>query len=273
MPVKSLWKKRRRHDFRGVTRSVRTAAVNSRCSRQKFECSSLNCNLMAPPRRPPISKQTADCFPCLSGDAMRAISLRSVSTTLAALVLSCSTSLAQIAPLTVISPAMGATSPLGIPGALTGVTSPVGPVGIPLGASELSPGGLSPAPLDPTASTNSCSSSVGNGSSSTFDGAGVSTSTTASCSVGASTGTASGTLPTSSLDGATGSTVSAGTIPLGATELDSGGLSPLVAPPTFGSSCVVGSPTTMTAAILGSTIAGGTTSLTGSAPIGLSSGC
>ena len=158
VPVKSYWKKRRRHDFRGVTRSVRTAAVNSRCSRQKFECSSLNCNLMAPPRRPPISKQTADCFPCLSGDAMKAISLRSVSTTLAALVLSCSTSLAQIAPLTVISPAMGATSPLGIPGALTGVTSPVGPVGIPLGASELSPGGLSPAPFDPTASTNSCSS-------------------------------------------------------------------------------------------------------------------
>ena len=114
---------------------------------------------------------------------------------------------------------------------------------------------------------------VGNSSSSTFDGAGVSTNPTASCSVGASTGTASGTLSTSSLDGVTGSTVSAGTIPLGATELDSGGLSPLVAPPTFGSSCVVGSPTTMTAAVLGSTIAGGTTSLTGSAPIGLSSGC
>ena len=203
---------------------------------------------------------------------MKAISLRSVSTTLAALVLSCSTSLAQMAPLTVISPAMGATSPLGIPGALTGVTSPVGPVGIPLGASELSPGGLSPAPFDPTASTNSCSS-VGNSSSSTFDAAGVSTNPTASCSVGASTGTASGTLSTSSLDGVTGSTVSAGTIPLGATELDSGGLSPLVPPPTFGSSCVVGSPTTTTAAVLGSTIAGGTTSQTGSAPIGLSPGC
>src|ERR1700739_4850662 len=44
------------------------------------------------------------------------------------------------------SPGMGATSPLGVPGS----SAPSGsnsPTGIPLGATEIDPGGLSPAPL------------------------------------------------------------------------------------------------------------------------------
>src|SRR6478672_10864128 len=71
-------------------------------------------------------------------------------------------------------PAIGTTSPLGGVGALP---ASVGPVGIPMGAVELSPGGLSPVPLGSLGSA-SCSgagmSSVGMAgpglSSSPFDG-------------------------------------------------------------------------------------------------------
>ncbi len=149
------------------------------------------------------------------------------------LVLSAGPSFAQLAPLTPTAPAMGATSPLGLPG----TTSPVGAVGIPLGATELSPGGVSPMPLDPTVSADPClggglSASGMSGTVSTFDGSGVATNTigTSASSCG---GTASGTTTTTaglggSNGGAAPGVAPVGSIPLDATELNNGGISPLV---------------------------------------------
>src|ERR1700739_1834233 len=109
--------------------------------------------------------------------------LRALLTASIMLLLGCSASSAQLALPSPNSPAIGATSPLGIPG----TTSPVGPVGIPFGATSLSPSGLSPAPFDPTASNSSCSSATPSGlSSGAMD-------SLASCGVAPTTGTASGT--------------------------------------------------------------------------------
>ena len=105
--------------------------------------------------------------------------MRSLLIGLAAVLFGCSASFAQSTPLAPNAPAMGATSPLGIPGA----ASPVGPVGIPLGATSLAPGGLSPAPFDPTAGANPCvgaaaaTASASGMTTSTFDAAGVGAST------------------------------------------------------------------------------------------------
>lgn len=137
-------------------------------------------------------------------------------------------------------PGIGATSPLGMLG-----SSSAGGTGVPLGATEIDPGGLSP--LGACVPSLSGSSSTGSGS--TFDGGGLANtaSATSSCTSGTpnltSTGTAS---PLSS----PASNLAGGTIPLGATELDSGGLSPMIsvpAPivPTPGSTTCAG-PTTTT---------------------------
>jgi hypothetical protein len=164
------------------------------------------------------------------------------------LLLSVSAGFAQTAPLTTASPAMGATSPLGVPG----TQSTVGAVGIPFGSTELSPGGLSPAPLDPTASTAGCSGTgnSGNGaiaSGTSFDGGGINTSTvgTSAASACNSNDSASGTTASaSSVSGVTASGApglpSVGAIPFGATELNNGGVSPMVFSPAPTSSCVTG---------------------------------
>ena len=144
--------------------------------------------------------------------------LRALLTASAILLLGCGASFAQLAPLSPSSPAMGLTSPLGIPG----TTSPVGPVGIPLGATSLSPSGLSPAPFDPTASNNPCSSAIPSGLSS-----GV-VSSSASCGITPETGSASGTL---SMGGGAASPVGSSGIPLGATELGNAGVSPMITSP------------------------------------------
>jgi hypothetical protein len=187
--------------------------------------------------------------------------LRHFLTTLAALLLGCGAAFAQMAPAIVGAPAMGATSPLGVLGA----TSSVGPVGIPMGATELAPGGLSPAPLDPTASTDPCFSagvsSTTTGSTSTFDGSGMNPGTTqglasyglssgpmglsGSCGPGISAGTASGTASTSILGGASAGALSGGGIPLGATELNNAGVSPMLTPSIVASPCGITSSTTM----------------------------
>jgi hypothetical protein len=145
--------------------------------------------------------------------------LRALLTASAMLLLGCGASFAQLALPSPNSPAMGPTSPLGIPGA----TSPVGPVGIPFGATSLSPSGLSPAPFDPTASNNPCSGAIPSGLSS---GA---MSSLASCGVAPTSGTASGT--SSSTGGGVTISVGSGGIPLGATELDNAGLSPMITSP------------------------------------------
>jgi hypothetical protein len=118
------------------------------------------------------------------------------------------------------SPAMGATSPLGMPGAGTApVTS-----GIPLGATEINPGGLSPMP-DALAGT-ACPSNSTTTSSGTFDGGGLTGCTAASQP--SLSGTASPLAAPGSDPAQNGAT-----IPLNATEITNGGISPpIVAPMT-----------------------------------------
>jgi hypothetical protein len=180
------------------------------------------------------------------------------------ILLGCGAAAAQSAP---TLPGMGATSPLGMLG-----SNPAGGTGVPLGATEIDPGGLSPAtscvPADPsilgTSTTSGISTMSGvsgttsTTSGSTFDGGGFAgagalasncTSVTPNMPNVTTTGIAS------PLSGSS-SNLAGGTIPLGATTLDSGGLSPLVAVPqpvmptpgstTCAGSMIIGSdPTTM----------------------------
>jgi len=161
----------------------------------------------------------------------------------AAALLGAGPTFAQLGP-TAAAPGMGATSPLG-----TDLTSPSG---IPLGATELVPGGLSPAPIGPSASTTPCSvGSSGITGSATFDGGGINgtsdgsmagiTGVPGDCGSTPSSGAASGMESPPSVPGSTTeSTLGGGNIPLGATELDSnsGGLSPTLPlqPPSVRSS-------------------------------------
>src|SRR4051794_41760457 len=87
--------------------------------------------------------------------------------TIAALMLSCEAVPAQNA---VVRSALGATSPL------SGLGSPTSgaPTGIPLGATEIDPGGLSPLPCSSAAfSSLAGSSQSGAAAGTTFDGGGV----------------------------------------------------------------------------------------------------
>jgi hypothetical protein len=162
----------------------------------------------------------------------------------AALLSSCGTAFAQTTTgmsgsATSFPPALGITSPLGAQGALP----PTGnsPTGLPLGATEINPGGLSTTPAlvcgaagsSGLAGTSGTSSPVG--TSGTFDGGGLaaagspgSTGATAGCTAGVSP---NGTASPLSTPGATSTTLDGGTIPLGATELGGGGVSPLIAVP------------------------------------------
>jgi hypothetical protein len=205
------------------------------------------------------------------------VALKSLAIGSLLLLLSVSAGLAQTAPLTTANPAMCATSPLGVPGA----SAAVGGIGIPLGSTELSPGGLSPAPLDPTASATGCSS-VGNSGSGaipsgiSFDGGGINTSTVGAStpSVCNSSGGASGTTAsTSSVSGSTGSGAlglpPVGAIPLGATELNNAGVSPMVSSPAPTSSCVMG----LGDPVAGSSNVDATPGTTGSTPPAPPSSC
>ena len=130
---------------------------------------------------------------------------------------------------TALSPAMGATSPLGT--LSSNGTSGASISTIPLGSTELSPGGLSPA-LGSNCTVNvqpfvSSSTSSTTTTSSTFDGGGMlengSADPTAGCTSSSTNATSSqpftsGLNSTFALDG--------GRIPLGSTETNGGGLSP-----------------------------------------------
>ena len=152
-----------------------------------------------------------------------------VKTTIAAvflLMLGCGAGFAQVGA--TASP-LGITSPLGM-----GAGSAVPPVGIPLGATELATPGLSPLP------TNSTACSIVGGASSLFDGGGNTGSgnTSSASDPCAPTATTTSRLGASaSSPDATGQPRSVGRVgvPLGATELSPGGLSPppLLLPPTM----------------------------------------
>jgi hypothetical protein len=165
--------------------------------------------------------------------------LRAVWFATAALFLSCGVGLAQLAPQPNAS-GLGLTSPLGMPG---NAAAPVGPVGIPFGATGLSPGGLSPAPFDPTASNSLCSSAMPSGLSS------GSTDSSAACGLTATAGAVSGTLP--SAGGGFMGSVGNGAIPLGATELDNPGLSPMIASPAPSIAPLLATPAAPSSSLLG----------------------
>jgi hypothetical protein len=147
-------------------------------------------------------------------------------TTLAAILVGGGSVLAQVGG-TGTSP-LSATSPLAI-----GSGSPVAPTGIPLGSTEMAAPGTSPAPP----STMNCSSMGGSTSQTTtalFDGGGMAGATSSTCAGtgglgtggmgtgGSATGSAGSSMPTLS-------TLQAGraNIPMGSTEINNPGLSPL----------------------------------------------
>jgi hypothetical protein len=168
----------------------------------------------------------------------------------AVLLLGCPSLQAQ----SVVTPSgLGATSPLGIPGSIssTGSSGSIGTIlpsigsrgtGIPLGATEIDPGGLGQLPGCGTIGSTDLTSS---GMPGTFDGGGLSGSglSSSGCTTGStiagSRGLASGGSVTS-LGGSTGSTLGGSAIPLGSTEINPGGLSPplTISPPVMTSPCI-----------------------------------
>src|ERR1700738_4558755 len=194
-----------------------------------------------------------------------------------------------------VTPPLGVTSPLGI-----GAAAPVGATGLPPGAAELATPGVSPMPSSSSASTmttpSACSSTMG-AMQTAASGMGNSTSGTAGSLPGESSatgaisgtsaptplfdgtgiaGTASGTCATattassSPIASASSPTVGSRTtvgrvgIPVGSTELGTGGLSPLPDPTLQSQSTVVPTgpstvpcPTTGTSTMAGSSMFSG----------------
>ena len=154
---------------------------------------------------------------------------RTLMTTLAIL-LSCGPIHAQSAMSTFLN---RTTSPLGTLGSES--SNRLVGANIPLGATEIDRGGLSPA-VSANCSSIGSSSSVMTGAPgaiSTFDGGG--TTTTGSSTLGACTPgslSATGNVFSLSNSGATiGSSLTAGSIPLGATELAGAGTAPIISVP------------------------------------------
>jgi len=130
------------------------------------------------------------------------------------------------------TPAIGTTSPLGVPGS----SGSAGSAGIGLGATEIDSGGLSPLPGANCGASASYSGSGMSGSastgSSTYDGGGLALGSSATGSTGCTT-TSSGMAATGSAStmAPAGTSLSGSGIGLGATELDSAGVSPLFTAP------------------------------------------
>lgn len=153
----------------------------------------------------------------------------------AVILMSCGAGHAQTSMST---PAMGATSPLGTLG-----PSGSSGTGIPLGATEIDPGGVSPTV---TVNCNASGSGLSGtnasgmtgmtiGATSTFDGGGLtavpSTNSTSSCTSSQTLSPGGTASPLSNSGGSSSSTLNGGTIPLGAIEMDSGGVSPIITVP------------------------------------------
>jgi hypothetical protein len=190
--------------------------------------------------------------------------MRRLLLALAAVVFACGLAQAQSA---LTPPGMGATSPLGAPGAPL-----VGPVGIPLGATEINPGGLSPLP-DATGSNCPAGGPFDGGGSSAAVGILMSgTSAGGNCASMSSAMPSSGGIASPLFTPGTtaGSSPNGGTIPLGATEIGGGGVSQLGTVPIPGVQAftlpapVVG-PATSTSASSATT----TTPCAGSAAMGI----
>ena len=127
------------------------------------------------------------------------------------------------------TPGMGATSPLGILGPSMSTGSNSG-TGIPLGATEIDPGGLSPAPVSNCSMTGSGMTSMPITSSS-FDGGGLGSTAASTCASTSGATSSTGTASLSTMETNSSFTLNGGTIPLGSTEINSTGVSPLITVP------------------------------------------
>ena len=154
--------------------------------------------------------------------------MRRILPTLAAILTLSGAAHAQVpgAPSAGNTSAMGTTSPLGVPGPTSSAT----PAGIPLNATEIDPGGLSPLP------STACTTTPAG----TFDGGGLTSCTTAAAQLSTS-GTASPLATPGSDPAQTGAT-----IPLNAIEITNAGVSPLITVPT---TTTVGTTTTNSATL------------------------
>jgi hypothetical protein len=132
------------------------------------------------------------------------------------------------------TPAMGATSPLGTLG-----PSGSSATGIPLGATEIDPGGVSPTVIvncnSGLSGMNASGTGMTVGATSTFDGGGLtavpSTTSTSSCAPSQTLSLGGTASPLSNPGRSSSSMLNGGIIPLGATEMDSGGVSPIITVP------------------------------------------
>jgi hypothetical protein len=157
-----------------------------------------------------------------------------------ATLLGCDPVFAQIGGIGSPAPGMRPTSPFGMTAAAAGS---VGPAGLPLGAIELSTPGLSPAPPGTFGSGFTfCSAVVGadaNSATGLFDGGGVGAAAGASPTAMGETNSASasacnqasgagsaGTVQSTTSSPGSSAPLGIGTIPMGSTELDRGGVSP-----------------------------------------------
>src|SRR5258708_2872436 len=147
---------------------------------------------------------------------------RVLAMTMAAILATCTTAHAQSASGTA---GIGRTSPLGILGAFGGATG----TGVPLGATEIDPGGLSPLPGIACDAAASGMTSTG---ASTFDGGGLTGSASPTAGTGCTAGsTISPNGTASPLSGAATTSTLGTAIPLGATEIDNAGIRPLITTP------------------------------------------
>jgi hypothetical protein len=150
---------------------------------------------------------------------------------------------AQVGGIGSPTPGMGVTSPFGMSSAASGS---VGPAGVPLGATELATPGLSPAPPSTLGSGFTiCSAVVGAGSNSAtglFDGGGAGTSmgtsqigmdgtssTSGACNQASGAGS-TGTLASTPTSPGPSAPLGIGSVPMGSTELNRGGVSPSPCP-------------------------------------------
>jgi hypothetical protein len=191
---------------------------------------------------------------------MEATVRRELITAILATLLGCNPVFAQVGVMGSPAPGMGQTSPFGMS---AGTAGSVGPTGVPLGATELATPGLSPAPPSTLGSGFTiCSAVVGaptSDATGTFDGGGVGTSmgtsqmgmggmssASSSCNQASGAGSA-GSLPSTTPSLGSNVLPGIGTIPMGSTELDRGGVSPSPCPlsgptlPTNGSIAAQGS--------------------------------
>jgi hypothetical protein len=157
-----------------------------------------------------------------------------IAATLAGL-FGCNPAFAQVSGMGSPTPGIAATSPLGMaPG------SPVSPTGIPMGATELTMPGISPATngtigLAGAGTTCSAMGSPASGMSglSTYDGGGmgvgIGTSLPGSAAI---CGTSNNASSTGTMSSTSPSTAARTGIPLGSVEIGSAGVSPLVVVPT-----------------------------------------